>query len=116
MRSRRARWALIVILVAGGVAGCAPKAARGPSGELHVDVTEDGFVPDRLEVPKGEPVTLVFTRKTDQTCVTDVRFGRLGTSYPLPLNQPVRVTIASIDDTLGFVCPMDMYRGTLVAR
>ena len=96
---------------------CAQKVATGPAGEVAITVTDDGFRPERVDVPKGAPLTLVFTRTSDKTCATDVIFGRLGKTYPLPLNQPVRVEIPQgVQDTLGYVCPMDMYRGTIVAK
>jgi plastocyanin domain-containing protein len=110
----RNRWTLLFLLAA---ASCAPRAARGPAGEVAITVTDEGFVPAQSTVPKGVPITLIFTRKSNETCVTDVVFGRLGKSYPLPLNQPVRVEIpGGVQDTLGFICPMDMYRGTIQAN
>ena len=111
------RMVVRTLLAMVALGGCAPRAARGPASEVAITVTDDGFRPERVSVAKNAPVTLVFTRKSDQTCVTDVIFGRLGKSYPLPLNQPVRVDLpAGVADTLGFVCPMDMYRGTVVAK
>ena len=108
---------VLASLVLVTICACAPKAAKGPAGEVAIAITDEGFQPERVTVAKNAPVTLVFTRKSDQTCITDVIFGRLGKSYPLPLNQPVRVEIpAGVSDTLGFVCPMDMYRGTVVAK
>ena len=105
------------LLALASVWGCAPRPAPGPSSEVAIAVTADGFQPASVTVPKGAPVTLVFTRKTDETCITDVTFARLGKSYPLPLNRPVRVEIpGGVKDTLGFVCPMDMYRGTIQAK
>lgn len=115
MKEWRSGWLPLVLLPA---LSCAPQPrATGPASEVAIAVTDDGFVPAQANVPKGAPVTLVFTRKSDQTCVTDVTFGRLGKSYPLPLNQPVRVEIpGGVKDTMSFTCPMDMYRGMLAAR
>ena len=108
--------AALAILLACSLGSCArskPQAA----GEVAISITDDGFEPARSVVPKGTPLTLVFTRQTDQTCVTDVTIGRLGKTVALPIHQPVRVELpAGIEDTLSFTCPMDMYRGMLQAR
>ena len=98
------------------LAGCG--GAGGSSRELHVDVTEDGFVPPSTFVSKGRPAVVVFTRKTDQTCATDVVFPSLHRGYDLPLNKPVRVELAAaeIGDTLNYNCSMNMLHGALVAK
>jgi len=100
------------------LAGC----ASGPSGGaaqpvVRIAITDDGFQPKETVVPAGKPVTVEFTRSTDQTCATDVVFASLGVHRDLPLHQTVRVPVRiSAGDTLRFACGMDMYRGTLVAR
>jgi plastocyanin domain-containing protein len=108
------------ILLGCALASCAPKAtpqaAAKNDGVIAISITDDGFQPARSVVPKGTPLTLVFTRKSDQTCVTDVTFGRLAKTVALPLNQPVRVELPALEDTLSFSCPMDMYKGMLEAR
>ena len=113
----RRRWTFAVMasLVAWG---CAPKAARGPATEVAISVNEGGFEPARVTVPKGAPVTLVITRKTDRTCATEAVFSKLGgKTYPLPLNQPVRVELpGGVEDSLGYACAMNMFLGTVVAE
>ncbi len=113
---KRSSGVALAILLACAL-GCAPHSTPKRSGEVPISITDDGFEPARSVVPKGTPLTLVFTRKSDQTCVTDVTFGRLAKTVALPMNQPVRVELpAGIEDTLSFTCPMDMYRGMLEAR
>ena len=69
-------------------------------------------------MPKGKPLVVIFTRKTDTTCGTDVVFASLHRGYDLPLNTPVRVEFsgAEIRDTLFYNCSMDMLHGMLVAK
>ena len=104
----------LLVLAAAGCGGAGTKARP----ELHVDVTGAGFVPARTLVPSGRPLVVIFTRKTDQTCGTDVVFPSLHRGYDLPLNQPVRVefTAGEIRDTLRYSCSMDMLHGMLVAK
>lgn len=39
---------------------------------IEMAVTTDGFVPHDVKVKANEPVTLVVTRKTDETCATEI--------------------------------------------
>src|SRR3989442_3342982 len=77
---------------------------NGTRHEIHVDVTEKGFDPALQIVSRGEPVTVVMTRKTNKTCATSVIFPN-AKNYQLPLNQPIRIDLsASRGDTLEYVC------------
>ena len=69
----------------------APAAA--PAGKtIEMSVTDKGFEPAVVKVKKGEPVTLVITRKTDKTCATEIVIDEEKISTKLPLNKPVTVT------------------------
>ena len=45
----------------------APKPKR-----IEIAVTAEGFSPGRIEVEAGIAIELVFMRKTDKTCATEV--------------------------------------------
>jgi plastocyanin domain-containing protein len=108
------RAALVLLPVLLGVA-----CARHPAGgrEVAISVTEDGFVPATVHVKRGEPVTLVITRRTDATCATSAVFAGTGKSYPLPLNKPVRIPLQpTATGTIDYACPMDMYRGKVIVE
>ena len=97
------------------VAGCGDGAHT--AGEYSIVVTDDGFQPKVTEVKRGEPVTLVVTRKADHTCATEMVFATLDTSYDLPLDRTVRIQLpANRSDTLSYACPMGMFTGTVVTR
>jgi len=101
-----------------GTVGCGQQSAQqtGPR-EIHLEVTERGFVPAEAVIQKGEPVTLVVTRKTDQTCATEIVLPKLNQRHALPLNHPVRIAIpAGVQDTLNYTCGMNMLGGAIVAR
>jgi len=85
--------------------------------EYAIAVTDQGFEPAETKVPKGHPVTLVITRKTDQTCAKEVVFPSLDRRYTLPLNQPVRVTLpATQGGEIRYVCGMNMLGGEIVIK
>lgn len=112
---------LAALAVLAVLAGCAQKqAASGVAaadGEVKIEVTDAGFVPAIAEVPKGKPVTLVVTRRTDQTCATAMVFAVSGEKHDLPLNQAVRIALPSDHaDTLDYACPMDMIKGEIVSK
>lgn len=91
------------------------KAKKGAE-KLDVAITEKGFEPDMLEVKKGQPVELVFTRKTDKTCIKEVILdtGSAKVQKPLPLNKPVTIkTKFTKAGDLKYVCNMNMFSGTV---
>ena len=100
------------------IAGCkgGQKTAAGPQ-EVQLAVTDRGFEPARPEVPRGQALTLVVTRKTDQTCATEILIPALNVRRALPLNQAVRIGIpAGVADTLNYICGMHMLGGTIAAK
>ena len=71
----------------------APAPATAPAGKtIEMSVTDKGFEPAVVKVKKGEPVTLVITRKTDKTCATEIVIDEEKISTKLPLNKAVTVT------------------------
>jgi thiol-disulfide isomerase/thioredoxin len=84
---------------------------------IAITVTDAGYTPATITIPRGQPVVLVFTRKSEKTCAVDVHF-RLpdGTKIDqrLPLGQPVEIPV-QIDRVTDIVyaCGMDMIHGTI---
>ena len=110
------RWSLALAIVAGVMlAGCAARDAA-PPGAIAIAVTENGFEPAVVTVPRGKPVTLIVTRRTDKTCATEMVFDGGGGSHDLPLGKPVRIDLPAVTDTLRYACGMEMIRGMLVAK
>ena len=119
MRSRGVLWMLVGSLAA--AAGCAPRSTPVESsmaGRVEVVVTEQGFTPAVVTVPRGMPATIVFTRKTDQTCATEAVFAALGgRRLALPLDKAVTIELpAERPDSLTYACGMEMFSGSVVSR
>lgn len=108
--------ATVGTILANGLAGCT--ATNSGPQRVHVAITDAGFVPPVIEVKRGQPVEVTFSRSTDQTCGTDVVFTTLHRGYDLPLNKKVTVELAAADigDTLKYSCSMDMLHGMFVAK
>jgi len=98
-----------------GLASSAPPVAAKPGGRVDVSIVETGFVPDQIQVERGKPVTLVFTRKVEQTCVDKVVFPAEGIEKDLPMGKPVEVALAPAADT-SFRCPMGHAVGRVTVR
>jgi plastocyanin domain-containing protein len=104
---------LTLSLAAPARAGEAGKAGK----TVQMTVTEDGYVPDKIEARKGEPLTLVITRKTERTCATEIVIKDYGINQKLPLGKPVTVTFTpSKSGQVKYACGMDMISGTLVIQ
>jgi plastocyanin domain-containing protein len=108
----------IPALIFGAVvaSGC----ASGPEGgmkEIQVAVTDNGFEPKEIRVKEGDDVTLVVTRRTDQTCATEIVVAGGKARVTLPLDQPVRVALGTVDSGgVKFACGMGMLEGAVVVR
>ncbi len=93
-----------------------PKARRVEGGRPIEIIVENGvYAPARIEVPRGQPVTLRFIRKDPSPCAEKVLFDDLDVSADLPVGRPYDITLTP--DKPGehaFTCQMRMYRGSLV--
>ena len=99
---------VLALLLVVAMSGCG-----GGSGTriVRIEVTEDGFV------PRGVPAKLVVTRRTDQTCITELVIAGMDSTWRLPLDRAVRIELPSgIRDTLRYTCGMSMYSGMVIAK
>jgi plastocyanin domain-containing protein len=82
---------------------------------VAVTVNGSGYEPSEVHAHAGEPLTLVFTRTTDEGCGQDVAIPSENIRRELPLNQPVEVTFTPrAAGRVRFTCGMDMYEGAIV--
>lgn len=90
-----------------------PEPAAQPGARtIAMEVTDEGFVPANLKLKAGEPVTLVITRKTDETCATAILIDGTDIKKDLPLNKPVEVAYTPAKaGKVKFGCAMDMMIG-----
>ena len=112
----KAIFALTLILGVTIVSGCG-SGREGGMKEIQVAVTDKGFEPNEIQVKKGDVVTLVVTRRTDQTCATEIVVAGGKVRAALPLNQPVRLALGTIDSSgVKFACGMGMREGAVIVR
>ncbi|MCE9572955.1 MAG: cupredoxin domain-containing protein [Deltaproteobacteria bacterium] len=108
------------VLARPGAAPPKPAAPAPAAQRIAIEVTRQGFTPDRITVAKGQPVVLAFKRTTDKTCAKNV-VVELGdgkkVQKDLPLDQTVEIaaTFAKAG-TLSYACGMDMVTGVLTVQ
>ena len=111
---------LPVMISFGLVATAIADAPAKKPVRIDVSVTKRGFDPDSINVPAKQPVTLVFTRKTDETCTKSVVLtlddGKK-IERALPLDKPVEIAMTFPKaGKLGYSCSMDMAKGVIVVE
>jgi plastocyanin domain-containing protein len=105
----RAFGTAVVLAAALAAGGC-----RGGPREVAVRAGVNGFDPWRIEARVGEPLVLVVTRTSDDTCATELVIPDAGVNAQLPLGKPVRVELTpSRSGTLRFSCAMKMFQGEI---
>ncbi len=76
---------------------------------IDLQVTEKGFVPNKIDVATDKPVELKITRKTDNTCSTSIQIPALKLKKDLPLNKTVTVILGKLTKgEIRFGCGMNM--------
>jgi len=65
--------------------------AAPPAGtKVEIKITDAGFEPREVKAKRGEPVTLVFVRTTDRTCIKAIDIpAEKVKAFELPLNKAV---------------------------
>jgi len=95
--------------------GKAEKVVTADSGNVKVTVSDHGFEPSSIQAKRGQPLTLQFTRVSDQTCAKQVAFPELNLTKDLPLNATVTIQVPTdVARTLTFQCGMGMYKSSVV--
>jgi plastocyanin domain-containing protein len=110
------RTATVILAAALAVAGC-KRGAPAQGEPVQITVTRNGYEPWRVEAAAGVPLTLVVTRKTDETCATELVLPEYGIDRKLPLNEPVTITFTPArSGTLRYSCAMKMFQGQIDVR
>lgn len=93
------------------------QAADTKGQRVEVTVNERGYEPSRVTAAAGKPLTLVFTRTSDQGCGDELVVAAHDIRKSLPLNQPVEVTFTpQKKGEVRFSCGMNMYDGAVVVQ
>lgn len=94
--------------------GCkpAPPAAPVPPRVIAMAVTTQGFEPDEIRVAKGERLIFQVTRRTDDTCATELTIDGTDLEVKLPLNETVEIPYtAPTSGKISYGCAMQKMIG-----
>lgn len=117
MIERFARFALICAVVTLCATPSLAQTREAPKPKrVDIEITEKGFTPASVAVEANVPIELVFTRRTDKTCATEVAIPSLKIKKALPLNEPVAIALTPEKDEINFACGMNMLKGKLVVK
>jgi plastocyanin domain-containing protein len=109
----------LAVAARGRAADAAPAEGTLKDGVRTVEmaVTENGFEPDKLKVSKGEKVRLVVTRKTENTCATEIVIEDQPGSTELPLGKAVAVEFTpKRSGQLRYACGMGHVGGVIFVK
>ena len=91
------------------------KTASIPEGAIKVTVSSDGYEPASINVKKGQPVKLAFTRTDANNCGGEVVFAKQNIKKKLPVGEIVLVEFTPTEaGEIAFACGMDMMRGKVM--
>lgn len=92
-----------------------PAARPDADGRIEIVATRSTFEPSRIEVEGGKPVTLVFTREIEKTCMHTVVFPDLDIEKEIPVGEKVEIEVTpEAGGTIRFQCPMGMGKSMVV--
>lgn len=108
---------LFSVLIALLLTACGSDAPDVSADEqvIEIEVTNQGYTPDQIELTAGVPTRLVVTRTGDSACASQLQIPDMDiTPTDLPKDEPVEFTFTPTDKgTYAFTCGMDMLTGTL---
>jgi hypothetical protein len=88
-----------------------------PPGAIKISVSASGYSPARIELPRGKPAVLAFTRPAGGNCGGTVLIPDLDIRRDLPVGQTVLVSLTPREaGEHAFHCAMGMYQGLIVVR
>lgn len=121
---------VLAALAASGVHGqgsCCGDKATGASAALLAApdkkgvqkvtvVVDNGFKPSTINAKAGHPIEITFDT-TSKGCITSVVFDSLKLKKPLTDGQKTVVTFTPKKaGTIGFQCPMAMFKGKVIVK
>ena len=114
------RTSMICLLVVTSASLSRADAPKTASRRVTIAITQDGFDPDKIRVAAEQPITLVITRQTDQTCakrvVIEIGDGKkIAKDLPLGKSIEIATTFARRGE-LRYACAMDMLSGVIVVQ
>ncbi len=112
---KRITFILIVLMFGNSVFAFEATHNEKSKKTVKVEIDEDGFKPAKIKVHKGEELVLLVTRKTDKTCMKELKNADGTNQVKLPLNKEVMFKVGSLNESgeVKLLCGMDMTAGII---
>ena len=112
------RYTLLVSLLAAFlITACGTDAPDASADEqvVEIEVTNQGYAPDQIELTAGVPTRLIVTRTGDSACASQLQIPDMDIEpTDLPKDESVEFAFTPTEEgTYAFTCGMDMLTGTL---
>lgn len=107
---------LCLFLLASLVAAASLRQANDAPQAVTVEITEQGFQPESLNLKANVPARITFVRRTDTTCAKEVVIEDYDIKKKLPLNEPVVVELTPKKSDFTYTCGMNMLRGKVIVQ
>jgi hypothetical protein len=85
-----------------------------PSDAVRVSISKTGYQPSQVELRKGVPAKLAFTRIDSENCGGTIVFPTLNIKRDLPIGKTEIIEFTPTESgEISFTCGMGMYKGVL---
>ncbi len=93
-------------------------AATHKGDKQTIEITiNGGYSPNVIELEKGVPADIVFTRKDPSACFEEVVLPDFGIRTKLPVNTPHTVSITPNEaGEFKYACGMNMFFGKVIVK
>ena len=92
-------------------------ATKQGDKQVAAVVVDGGYSPAVIELQRGIPAEITFTRRDTSACFDEVVLPDFGIRAQLPVGQPYVVTInPSVAGEYKYACGMNMFFGKVVVK
>ncbi len=91
--------------------------SAGSNQEVQIELTDRGYIPQRVSVKKGIPVELTIVNNQAWGCIQAFVIPSLNIRRTIPPGESTVITFTpSKSGKIGFTCSMGMYYGELIVQ
>ncbi len=106
-----------ILIAALIILGVQVSSAKDAVQNISLSVTSKGFEPSEVKVKLGTHVVLKVTRKTDETCATEIQIKEKKIKEKLDKDKVVSIDLGTLKrGDIRFACGMDMVSGHIIAE
>lgn len=93
-------------------------SANNEPKTVKIEITDQGTIPKEIHVNKGQKLILKVTRKTEKTCMTELKNMDGSKTIELPLGEEVSFEFgkANKKGKVDILCGMDMAAGVVIVK